>query len=70
MEAEQTAEVNAIVFNVAATMQHIFRRAASTYVYESSYIYVYIYNFFIFFLRLRSGADPKRSGAIAPNAQV
>jgi hypothetical protein len=25
MEAEQTAEVNAIVFNVAATMQHIFR---------------------------------------------
>ena len=49
MEAEQTAEVNAIVFNVAATMQHIFRRAASTYVYESSYIYVYIYNLFIFF---------------------
>ena len=47
MEAEQTAEVNAIVFNVAATMQHIFRRAASTYVYESSYYY-YIYYFFIY----------------------
>ncbi|CAL8371418.1 unnamed protein product [Boreogadus saida] len=34
MEAEQTAEVNAIVFNVAATMQHIFRRATSTYVWR------------------------------------
>ena len=75
MEAEQTAEVNAIVFNVAVTMQHIFRRAASTYVYESSYYYIYIIHTFLvfiylFFLRQRSGADPKRSGAIAPNAQV